>query len=593
MVGACLLHIIGYYFVRWSKSFILIISVEREDSSAFYNDVLDRTFANWKQYSLQIVNVHRGQKRRVRGTRDYNMVLIDSYESFVSADLVAHTKNNNHNEYYYIFLKRSDAMLWPVMQQIFEYCWQNHLINCVIQIQTDRGELQLYTYYPFTRWQCGKAQIVRITGLNASGKMSREMLFPSKLKNFYGCPLRVAIWHIPPFMSLSTDAEGNVQLDGGCESRLLKMLSDRYNFSLDLRVFDDDTRGNVFPNGSTTGVLKMLNDRELDFGIGSYHQNALRNSVATSTVNYYQSIISVVMLRSALRLSDSKALIYPFQPNTWLILFVVTIAVILGVYIFRHIRHTTVVKPFTDVFISMLGMPFVHMPPFKELRVFALSWIFFTLIIRSAYLGFLFHIIRSHLLSNPPTDLNTLISRNFGIIVSERVNHIIANISELKQLNHTILQKKPETYTLEYLLNLPPEEGNHVMGISAVDFLQYQIRARRLRDVVKIMPYDLLGFKICIYLAKHSYLSDQFNELLIWVRDSGLIEYWKKTQLDSGYVNGKWQAEDELFDMAELKTAFMAVGIGDVIAILIFLVEVFYHKYFDHDDDNDVLVFIN
>lgn len=83
MVGACLLHIIGYYFVRWSKSFILIISVEREDSSAFYNDVLDRTFANWKQYSLQIVNVHRGQKRRVRGTRDYNMVLVDSYQSFV------------------------------------------------------------------------------------------------------------------------------------------------------------------------------------------------------------------------------------------------------------------------------------------------------------------------------------------------------------------------------------------------------------------------------------------------------------------------------------------------------------------------------
>lgn len=149
-------------------------------------------------------------------------------------------------------------MLWPVMQQIFEYCWQNHLINCVIQIQTNRGELQLYTYYPFTRWQCGKAQIVRITGLNASGKMSREMLFPSKLKNFYGCPLRVALWHIPPFMSLSTDAEGNIQLAGGCESRLLKMLSDRYNFSLDLRVFDDDTRGNVFPNGSTTGVLKMV-----------------------------------------------------------------------------------------------------------------------------------------------------------------------------------------------------------------------------------------------------------------------------------------------------------------------------------------------
>ncbi|XP_061400233.1 uncharacterized protein LOC133335955 [Musca vetustissima] len=567
------------YFVKWVKSFILIISTERESSAIFYNDMLDEAYEGLGQYVLQIVNVQKGERRRVDDITDFNMVLVDSYESFVATDLTAHTWDNDHNECYYIFLKRSDSMVRRDMQKIFEYCWRNHLINCNIQIQTVKGEMELYTYYPFTPQNCGKVEIIRINTFNGTS-MSRTMtLFPNKLKNFYGCPLRVAVWNIPPFLSVTTDKEGTLQLNGGFEGRLLRLLSKRLNFKVEMQLFNESGRGKIFPNRTTTGVLKMLNDRQLDLAVGSYQHNAERNRVATSSINYYQSIISVVMLRSALRISKSEVLIHPFQTSTWLVLLLTSAIVVLVVYALRHLRHTPPVQPVTDVFVSMLGMPFVYMPPYKEMRVFAMAWIFFTMVLRSIYLGYLFHMIRSHLQIAPPVDFNDLVNRNFHIVFSQRMNNIIKHTSELQGLNYTILPNRPESYTLEYLLTLPKEHAKHTVGVSAIDYLQYNIRVMRKSEVFQIIPYDIIGFKTCIYMAKHSYLSNQLNDFLIWTTDFGLIEYWKKFQLDTGYINMKYHREDELFDMSELSMAFYAVILGDVVAIVVFLTEVFYHKY--------------
>ena len=144
------------------------------------------------------------------------------------------------------------------MQKIFEYCWHYYLINCVVAIQKSNGRVLMYTYYPFTAKYCGQVESVLTNEYNGTTLVSEE-LFPKKLRNFYGCPLKAALWHVPPHLYLKTDTNNITTISGGFEGKLLLTLSNKLNFSLDIIIPPDDSkRGMLVENGSLTGALKMV-----------------------------------------------------------------------------------------------------------------------------------------------------------------------------------------------------------------------------------------------------------------------------------------------------------------------------------------------
>ena len=49
-------------------------------------------------------------------------------------------------------------------------------------------------------------------------------LFPKKLRNFYGCRLKTALWHVPPYLDLNTDTNNITTISGGFEDKLLPTL---------------------------------------------------------------------------------------------------------------------------------------------------------------------------------------------------------------------------------------------------------------------------------------------------------------------------------------------------------------------------------
>lgn len=144
------------------------------------------------------------------------------------------------------------------MQQIFEYCWHYHLINCIIGIQKSNGRFLIYTYYPFTAKYCDQVEQVLINEYNGLALVNDE-LFPKKLKNFYGCPLKAALWNVPPYIDLKTDNNNITTIMGGFEGKLLLTLSKKLNFSLDIIIPPKDSkRGVLLQNGTLTGALKLV-----------------------------------------------------------------------------------------------------------------------------------------------------------------------------------------------------------------------------------------------------------------------------------------------------------------------------------------------
>lgn len=180
------------------------------------------------------------------------------YLHFRNIDLASYSRHKDYNEYYYIYLQNSDSYMSQDMQNIFHYCWRHHFINCIVQIKTANNEVLLYTYYPFTADKCRQIEIVEINAFNGTSLVHKQ-LFPKTLRNFHGCPLRVALRHIPPYMMISNDSNGQSQISGGFEGKLLMEISRKLNFSLDIKLQTGDTdRAIDVGNVSLLGVLQKV-----------------------------------------------------------------------------------------------------------------------------------------------------------------------------------------------------------------------------------------------------------------------------------------------------------------------------------------------
>lgn len=200
-VARALLHVVHSHIMSVTPSLVLTLCCRNNHTCNFYNEMMSILFKSWGIAPLQIVTVELGLGRQhfVAGRRHYNLIFTDSYAAFAEIEVEAYSQDYNYNEYYYIFLQARDHLVQNEMRRIFAHCWRHQLINCNVQVQTATGEIRLYTYLPFDDHSCANMTPTLINHYNGT-HMHHPRLFPRKLNNFFGCHLRVAMWHMPPFI---------------------------------------------------------------------------------------------------------------------------------------------------------------------------------------------------------------------------------------------------------------------------------------------------------------------------------------------------------------------------------------------------------
>lgn len=147
-----------------------------------------------------------------------------------------------------------------VLNQMFAYFWQNTIINISLVLANKNSVVEVYTYFPFDNHLTCKMPLVK--QINAySGSWSSPFdlhIFPAKILNLHGCPLGIAVWNTPPYLSFLKNNKGFYEIDY-FEAVLLNVLSRKLNFSLDLmEPPNNEQRGKIFANGTITGALKMV-----------------------------------------------------------------------------------------------------------------------------------------------------------------------------------------------------------------------------------------------------------------------------------------------------------------------------------------------
>ncbi|XP_050331014.1 uncharacterized protein LOC126759881 [Bactrocera neohumeralis] len=557
------IQVIHNHLLQVGTFFTLILCCRDRHTCNFYNNLMEKLFHMWGISMVRFVVFHKHSMRRVNGTKRFNLILTDSFQAFREIDIASDSRHNNYNEYYYIFLQVRDAEMQSNLQQIFAYCWANSMINCSVQTQNARGEIMVYSYFPFTDHFCGSVEPTLISRFNGTHFLN-STLFPRKLKNFHGCVLRAAIRHIPPFTFLHTDERGVSHVVGGIEGHLLRQLSEILNFTIEVKVPPDNI---VFQ----FGAIRMLQHGEADMGLGAFSQRPALLDIVSAVSSYYQTRQILCVSKEAYSLNSLELFIFPFDAITWsLIWSTYLLCWVLFAVLSKCYKQSLEknVQPFLNTLSILLGMPTTHTPMCHYGRLLFIIWLCFTLLIRAVYQGVLFTYAHHDTIAPVPSNLDELVARNFTTVISFFNRGLLTDVELLRKLPTITTTGLDGLSVFDYVRHV--SKRNYV-AIETQDFLRYYKKRHNKTDYFVILSNDFMNFQSTMYLAKHSFLIDQFEQEIWWIRSAGLVKGWYQVELN--YRNEDPNQVDVIV-LGDVYVVFVMLGIGLGLALLVFGLEI-------------------
>ncbi|KAH8284459.1 hypothetical protein KR018_012159 [Drosophila ironensis] len=575
-VARALLHVVHHHILSVTPSLVLTLCCRSEHTCNFYNEMMSSMFRQWGLAPLQIVNVERDVPwRPVPGRRHFNVIFTDSFAAFAEIRMEYYAREYNYNEHYFIFLQARDRLLQGEMRLIFDYCWRYHLIHCSVQVQKSNGDMLFYSYYPYGEHGCRDMEPQLINRYNGSMLVEPE-LFPRKLTNLFGCPLRCALWDIPPFLKLvqsGTEAERLLVVGGGYEGRLLLALAEKMNFSIDVRKV---------PMSRRNQAIEMLQNEEADLTLGGTRQTVHRSMVATSTNNYHQTREVFGVLASSFELSSLDILLYPYRFQIWLaILGVVVLSALFQLTVERCLRdRLSGSRSLMNLELIFVGMPLLEVPRSHTARFYCLMLMMYTLIIRTIYQGLIYHLIRTHQLNRWPQTIETLVQKNYTVALTPVVLEALQEIPSVQNMRFRLLEQAESEMEPLYFLEANHQLKRHATATAMDIFVHFnRLSAERVHRRgqlgegahFEIVPEDIISMPLTMYLRKHSFLIDHLNEEIMWMRSVGLLAVWARWELVESYM--RREQVYQIFGILELYAIFLMVLLGLLLSLLVFLLE--------------------
>ncbi|TMW43213.1 hypothetical protein DOY81_011708 [Sarcophaga bullata] len=198
LVANALRMVVENVFINQSNTFIFTIS----NTGYAVDVVINRLLALTGFIAVQLIVLENNVKYTAEdiGSRYCHLIIIDSLKSLVDSNIVQYRRNRNSLEYYFMFLKTHDTKINREMKLIFRYCYDNYWLNCNVMVQSNKGEVLVYSYFPFKANNCFQTEPVLINQFKHERFVNRE-IFPNKLLDLHGCALKISTWHTPPFVA--------------------------------------------------------------------------------------------------------------------------------------------------------------------------------------------------------------------------------------------------------------------------------------------------------------------------------------------------------------------------------------------------------
>ncbi|XP_037932778.1 uncharacterized protein LOC119667547 [Teleopsis dalmanni] len=535
--AAAIRDIVLEYYVRHSQDFMLTVHMKSRHALNLASDLLSQLLPHLSAIKVQIETINT----TIRSTynRKHNLILIDDVEALRELNPAKWTKDYDFVELYllYILQNKSLTVRNNNLIDVFNYFWHNSITHNVYSCRS--VSVKILNKYNGT-W------------INDLHKV--QNIFPAKLLNLNNCTLRIALWHTPPYLSYFPNKTGMERIDH-FEGELIKVIAKKLNFSLEFVVPpNDERRGLIFDNGTTTGAIKLLKTHVADISLGCFRLTLERAKILTPALPYHQTTQVYSILLSNRAYTSLEILSFPFDELTWsciclilLVMFFTTTFIqysfhkyksrrtmlgniktnskFIDIFATSMLENIKTNSKFIDIFAVFIGSSIKKAPRANFARCLFFFWCIYGLTLRTAYQSLLYKLLETDLYRSPPRCIIDLLADKYKLVMLKTTFDSVKKETYIeKGLIDVIIQHS--TDDLNPFNYLVLERNIPLAAVSPLDFLALYESIHRKHETFYVLPEIIFSQQITMYFKKHSYLTDRFDKILLQLRSQGLINYW-------------------------------------------------------------------
>lgn len=412
--------IILNFYAKTSSNINIIEASEDVESMNSNYDIINEILHHVQSKIVICLERHINWKE-MNQIRVSNLLFVDSYKSFLKVFGLMTPEYFNYQGFYLIIITEYTSDQYYMMQQMFDMLWAEYIINVNIIWATpmNHNEAIMFTYYPYTDFYCGKAYPIQLNQYRVNRWLHLHSVhFPNKIQNLYGCKLKVSTFPTAPFMMTTQDENGDTITDG-IDGILLRVLAQRMNFTVDLLMVED-LWGKIYDNGTVTGSVKLIVEKQANLSIGYFATTALRNKLMTSSYVYFTSNLIFIVPPGRLYSSFEK-LFYPFKYIIWSLVTTIFLIgfLVIAVLKYQSIRTQNFVfgpgnqSPCLNIINIFFGGSLHLLPTRNFARCLLGMFMIYCFIVRSSYQGALFKFMQSDSREQPISTIDEMLERNF------------------------------------------------------------------------------------------------------------------------------------------------------------------------------------
>ncbi|XP_065072765.1 uncharacterized protein LOC135697106 [Ochlerotatus camptorhynchus] len=422
--------------------------------------------------------------------------------------------------YTFVFTEVSKAEILNA----FKTLWKLKILRAVL-IAVNEGQPQVYNYSPYTNYTCGKPTVYRI-----QNHVSYE-LFLQKLKDFYGCPLSLGTFETPPFVQFERQRLYHDIKLTGFEGDLVTTLSGKLNFRILIVNPPDNAQWGVPQRNGSTGLMKLLQDETVHFGIGCLGLMAQRNEILQPSRAHYTSQ-ALFAVPEGLPLNPFEKLFRPYERIVWILVCCIKggIATLVLALKFapNNIRHFIYGEDNQTPFLNAISVFFnggVHVVPVKTMaRTLLIIWILHCFVMRTVYQGLLFRYLQDESNHRPVDTID-------GIEQSDLHYYINKNSERFFQHNPGLLER------VRYIAPGNDSMGAALDAISShrvrdgvvlvtLEHIAYHNKHRLAQGFLRSTRDSFCSYPMVIYYPKRTFLVRVLNRAIGEIETAGLMSYW-------------------------------------------------------------------
>ncbi|XP_053699479.1 uncharacterized protein LOC128746456 [Sabethes cyaneus] len=461
---------------------------------------------------------------------------------------------------------------YELLQHILENFWHKQILYVFIFVISESNGVQLYSFFPYDQNVCGFVQPVLLD-------WQKDRLFRSRLPQLYGCPLRIGTFENPPFIMIAKDAQGHAYLRG-IEGNLINTISKRLNFTLTIvSPPENDQWGQLGEDGNNTGLMKLLLDGSVDFGISSLGLTEKRMTLLSpGTFHFTTDLIFAVP--SGRQYSAFEKLFLPLSAGTWYVVCGFLVGALITIAFVKvqksrvqdFVFGLNIRTPTLNLLSVLFGGSSVRCPTRNFARTLLMLWTLCTLVVRTAYQGSLYKYLQAPKNFSAPSTIDAIQREGLYFYMLDIDLQYFVNyprvFDRIRFFSHQY------SATVEKMEQIGREELDGAL-LTLVDSVAFHNQVYPPEDFIQITREVVCTFPMVIYYPKHSLLKRIFDQEIKKLRTTGLMQLWASRYGNYDFLRRtKMTALTKPLSVGHLAGAFELYGVLLTLSGIVFLVEV-------------------